>query len=120
MHSASNGLIALISQLAYSIPIIIVCTVGALMAVLNMNRHRGPCTLVLSGCLLYLFTTLGHAITQAFLIRAMAVEANSAAQLGRTLGLLGILAVVLHTVALALLIAAAFNGRQNPIRSPQL
>ena len=100
-----------LTQLAGQLPLMLVCLVGLVLALIFFRRLRGPSICTFIGAGLLLLTTIVTTFVQNYLIFFRDEMSLGQANLSQILMVLAILSNILRAVALALILSAVFMGR---------
>jgi len=103
------GASALVNLLVYT-PLLLVWIIGLVLAGILWSRQRTVAVLLVSGCLLALFTELTGGLLNVSLPFFYSSRGRSATQLGLIFGVIGIIRSLLLSAAWGLLLAAVWRG----------
>ena len=103
------GASALVNLLVYT-PLLLVWIIGLVLAGILWSRQRTVAVLLVSGCLLALFTELTGGLLNVSLQFFYSSRGRSATQLGLIFGVIGIIRSLLLSAAWGLLLAAVWRG----------
>jgi len=103
----------LVSQLLFTIPALLVGSVGLALAVAKWNRHPQASLLVTTGVSLLMLATLGSTLFYG-VIAPKVILAQGHAAAGWIYGTAGLTFTLLHQTAILLLILGAFANRTPP------
>lgn len=116
------GASALVNLLVYT-PLLLVWISGLVLAGILWPRQRTVAILLLSGCLLALFTEIIGGLLTASLPYLYSTRLRNATQLGLIFGVIGLVRSLLMAVAWALLLGAVWRGvaaQPNDARTPSV
>lgn len=101
----------LISQLLYAAPPLLVAAGGFFAAIAYSRRAPAAARLVMLGCVIYFFGSLGGSVASAALINAQDSGAFQARDISLWMGIMHGIQTLLSTLTYVLWLAAAFVGR---------
>lgn len=99
---------AILMQIAWQIPYLIVCLVGIVLALMNWTRKPAAAMLTVCALLLLLVTSITGAFT-SMLPMVLLRRGWAHSQMGVLLGTLGMIHILLVTGGVGLLLAAIFR-----------
>ena len=105
----------LLSQLGFQAPALFVYLVAFILALVYMRRASMPCILTLVGVGILVITTLGMAVTQAYLIESRQVYGGDSERFARLMGSIGLAGSYVRAVGLFLLVVAIFVDRRSQV-----
>jgi hypothetical protein len=105
----------LLSQLGFQAPALFVYLVAFILALVYMRRASIPCILTLVGVGILVITTLGMAVTQAYLIESRQVYGGDSERFARLMGSIGLAGSCVRAAGLLFLVAAIFVGRRSQV-----
>jgi hypothetical protein len=105
----------LLSQLGFQAPALFVYLVAFILALVYMRRASIPCILTLVGVGILVITTLGMAVTQAYLIESRQVYGGDSERFARLMGSIGLAGSYVRAAGLLFLVAAIFVGRRSQV-----
>jgi hypothetical protein len=106
------GTLFLLSQLGYQAPSLLVYLVAFILAVVYRGRASTASVLTLIGVAILVVTTIGVAVSQAWLVDTRQDAAYDQAEFARRMSVVGIAGSCGRAVGLGLLVAAIFVGRR--------
>jgi len=101
------------TQLLTTSPVLLVYVIGAVMAIVNLQRYPGAARLTLAGCVLLFVIAVAQAFAFQYVIFERAQLGWTAANVGVVFTVLGVITSLMHAAGLGLLLAAAFAGRRT-------
>ncbi|MBL8914957.1 MAG: hypothetical protein JNM17_29900 [Archangium sp.] len=116
---STDLLMAVLTSLLGSAPVLIAYLVGVIVAVTKWNAHPRPAMFAASGAGLLLITTFIARIAFTVLPMRMRSDGMSAAQLTPMLTGMGIVSGLLHAVGVGLMIGAIFVDRGAASEPPR-
>lgn len=109
---AGQGL-SVILGIAGQLPILLVCVVGIILAVMKRPRYPRASVLVIIALVIRGIDVLVGAAFTAWL-PSLYADSDSVAGIGAIVGLINLLRVLLETVSWSLMLAAIFSARPAP------
>jgi hypothetical protein len=110
----NNNLSVLSSFLLPSLPAVIIWLVGIAIALATWRRHPRVSQTALVACVLLLANAAAGPLAQFWLFQRMTQFGWTAAEYGRTMGLVTLVRVAFSTVGYVLLLVAVFGWRVTP------
>ena len=101
-----------LGMLMGAVPLLLVYMVGIVLAVVWWGRWPQVCGLVFAGCAILLVIGIVQPLIQSSIVIN---RTGTAASIGPTLAMLGMIATIIRAVGFGLLIWGAFAGRPMPI-----
>lgn len=106
-------LVELGSALLMSGPLYLVWLVGAIVALTKLKSHPQVAGLALGGLGVFFLSSLAGLVVRVFYIRSLIESGTSAADIGSSMLVVGILQTLVSMIGWGLLLAAIFVGRSN-------
>lgn len=103
----------LLGQLITLCPVLLVYVIGMALAVRNWQRYPAVGLLVLCGTGVLFASTVGGTFVIQFIVRMHGEWGWQPERMNTVFMAIGFLSSVLHAVGIALLLAAAFSGRNR-------
>jgi hypothetical protein len=105
-----------LTSLAYSTPLVVVCIVGLIMAFTRSKNHPRASMFAIWGFVILIFNSLAMVVVQTWLFSARSTS-MSLSQFSFMSSGLGIVRAGIFSVGLILLVAAIFSDRGAPRRN---
>lgn len=112
---ANTGFSFLLRSLGVYTPIIVVCMVGIIVAIIAYRRCPTAAGLTLLALGIHLIAVVGVAVVNAYLIYTMNDGGWDAGAAGQLISAIGVVGGLGRGLSIALLIAAVFVGRNQPL-----
>jgi glucan phosphoethanolaminetransferase (alkaline phosphatase superfamily) len=101
------------SQFPFMVPMLLVYSVGVALSLVHLERLGKPAAFALVGCGMLVLITALFPIVQGYILYGSEHQ-RTTTEMGLWIGVTGLLRMLLHAVAFALLLAAIFVDRRAP------
>jgi hypothetical protein len=111
-----NGMVIL-SNLVWQAPVLLAYIVVMVVAVVKWQEFPRPSMMLFWAAVLSLVVTVAYTVLQQVIVMQMGPNLNGP-QVSMLLGATGLIATLIRAVAIALMVAAVYIGRQPPAPGP--